>query len=60
MKLYKFAVHNWKNPVYSAFWVWKAFPSAYYADQWAMRISFKKPDSMYLVSFRPGEEKPLQ
>lgn len=55
MKLYKFAVHNWKNDM-PAFWVYKRFPSAYDADRWAMRISFKKPDSMYHVIFRAGEE----
>lgn len=56
MKTYKFAVSNWKNPVWSCFWVYKRFPSAYYADQWAMRITFKKRGSMYHVVFCAGEE----
>lgn len=60
MKLYKFAVSNVKNPVHSAFWFYKAFPSAYYADQWATRITFKKRNSMYNVIFRAGEEKPIE
>lgn len=59
MKLYKFAISNWKNPVWSGFWFYKAFPSAYDADRWAMRISFKKPNSMYNVVFCAGEEKEL-
>ena len=53
MKTYRFAVHNWKNPLHTAFWVYKDFPSAYYADQWAMRISFRKPNSMYMVVLIP-------
>lgn len=53
MKTYRFAVSNWKNPLPSAFWFYKQFPSAYEADQYAMRISFRKPNSMYLVSLIP-------
>jgi hypothetical protein len=50
MKTYRFAVSNWKNPNWSGFWVYKQFHSAYEADRWAMRISFQKKNSMYLVS----------
>lgn len=50
MKTYRFAVSNWKNPQWSGFWFYKKFPSDYEADRWAMRISFKKKNSMYLVS----------
>ena len=50
MKTYRFAVHNLKNPLPSAFWFYKQFHSAYEADRWAMRISFQKKNSMYLVS----------
>ena len=50
MKTYRFAVSNWKNPQWSGFWVCKPFASAYDADRWAMRISFRKPSSMYIVS----------
>ena len=53
MKTYRFAVSNWKNPQWSGFWVYKQFPSAYAADRWAMRISFQKKNSMYLVSLIP-------
>lgn len=56
MKTYKFAVSNWKNPVWSGFWVYKRFPSAYEADRWAMRITFKKRNSMYNVIFCAGDE----
>ena len=52
MKTYRFAVSNWKNPQWSGFWFYKKFPSAYEADQYAMRISFRKKNSMYLVSLR--------
>lgn len=52
MKAYRFAVHNINNP-YSAFWFYKKFPSAYEADRYAMRISFYKKNSQYLVSFIP-------
>lgn len=40
---------DWKNPQWSGFWFRKQFRSAYEADQYAMRISFRKPNSMYLV-----------
>ena len=54
MKLYKFAVHNWKND-FGAFWVYKKFPSAYLADRWAMKISFGIKNSPYMVVFIPDE-----
>lgn len=57
MKTYKFAVSNWKNPVWSGFWFYKRFPSAYEADRWAMRITFGKKNSMYNVVFCAGQEK---
>ena len=56
MKKYKFAVHNWKND-FPAFWFYKAFPSAYYADLYAMRVSFRKKNSNYHVIFCAGEEE---
>ena len=55
MKRYKFAINNWKNDL-PGFWVYKEFPSAYEADRWAMRISFQKRNSMYMVVFCAGEE----
>lgn len=55
MKKYKFAVKNWKNDL-PGFWFYKSFPSAYYADRYAMRISFQKKNSMYMISFCAGEE----
>ena len=58
MKLYKFAVHNWKND-FPGFWFYKAFPSAYYADQWASRITFKKKNSMYHIVFWTEEERSI-
>lgn len=57
MKTYKFAVYNWKNDMNRAFWFYKRFPSAYEAGRWAMRVTFKKPNSMYNVIFFAGEEK---
>ena len=56
MKKYKFAVHNWKND-FPAFWFYKSFPSAYYADLYAMRISFRKKSSNYHIIFCAGEEE---
>ena len=50
MKTYRFAVSNINNG-FPGFWFYKQFPSAYYADLYAMRISFKKKNSMYIVSF---------
>lgn len=55
-KTYKFAVNNWKNDL-PGFWFYKRFPSAYEADKWAMRVTFKKPNSMYHIVFCAGEEK---
>lgn len=49
MKKYKFAVKNWKNDYAIPFWFYKEFPSAYYADRYAMRISFQKKNSPYMV-----------
>ena len=56
MKTYKFAVVNWKNDMAFPFWVYKQFHSAYYADKWAMRITFKKRNNMYNVILCAGEE----
>lgn len=53
MKTYRFAVSNWKNPLWSGFWFYKEFRSTHEADQYAMRISFRKPNSMYIVSLIP-------
>ena len=50
MKKYRFAIKNLNND-FPAFWFYKAFPSAYYADRYAMRITFKKKNSMYMVIF---------
>lgn len=55
MKKYKFGVRNWKNDL-PAFWFYKSFPSAYYADNYAIRISFKKKNSMYIVWLVPEKE----
>lgn len=57
MKLYKFAIHNWKSDTARPFWFYKQFPSAYYADRYAMRISFQTPGSPYHVIFCAGEEQ---
>lgn len=57
MKLYKFAVVNWKSDTARPFWLYKRFHSAYYADQYAMRISFQKRISPYMVIFCAGEEQ---
>ena len=56
MKKYKFAIKNINND-FPGFWFYKYFPSAYYADLYAMRISFKKKNSIYIVAFCAGEEK---
>ena len=50
MKTYKFAVHNWKSGM-PGFWVYKKFPNSYEADKWATRVTFKKPNSQYMVGF---------
>lgn len=47
MKMYNFTVINLKNN--SSFCLHKRFPSAYSADCWAMRVSYKKKNSPYLV-----------
>ena len=52
MKKYRFAVHNMNNP-YFAFWFYKEFSSSYAADRYAMRVSFQKKNSLYLVCFIP-------
>ena len=59
MKLYKFGVKNWKNDYAIPFWFWKAFPSAYAADRYAMRITFSNKKSMYMLWLMPGEEKEI-
>lgn len=56
MKTYKFAVNNWKSDIHLPFWIFKKFPSAYAADRWATRITFKK-DSPYRIICQFGEEK---
>ena len=56
MKKYKFAVKNWKNDYASPFWFYKSFPSAYLADRYAMRVTFEKKNSPYMVIFCAGEE----
>lgn len=53
---YKFAVRNWKNDFSAPFWFYKEFPSAYLADRYAMRLTFKKQNSPYMVIFQAGEE----
>jgi hypothetical protein len=55
MKLYKFAVYNWKSDYARAFWFYKHFPSEYLADRYAMRVSFAR-NSPYIVAFCAGEE----
>ena len=55
MKKYKFAVKNIKNDYDIPFWFYKKFRSAYDADRYAMRVSFKK-NSPYMVIFCAGEE----
>ena len=57
MKIYKFAGHNWKSDTARPFWLYKAFPSAYHADRYAMRITFQKPGSPYHIIFCAGEEQ---
>lgn len=57
MKIYTFAVHNWKADYGKAFWLKKRFPSAYAADRWATRITFKAKNSPYMVSLIPGSEQ---
>lgn len=57
MKIYTFAVHNWKADYGKAFWLHKRFPSAYEADRWATRITFKAKNSPYMVVFCAGDEQ---
>ncbi len=57
MKTYKFAIHNWKANYGKAFWLYKRFPSAYAADRWATRITFKAKNSPYMVVFCAGDEQ---
>lgn len=59
MKLYKFAVKNWKSDINRPFYIRKAFPSAYSADRWAIRITYETKGSQYLVILRAGEETPV-
>ena len=58
MKLYKFAIHNWKSDINRPFYIRKAFPSAYAADRWATRISYKS-NGPYMVICFFGEETPV-
>ena len=58
MKLFKFAVHNWKSDLNFPFWFYKEFPSAYEATKWADRITFN-PKSQYHVIACYGEENPI-
>lgn len=55
MKIFKIGVHNWKCDVHKAFWIYKKFPSAYYADRYACRITFNK-QSPYMAFVAFGEE----
>lgn len=48
MKTYRFHVYNLKSDA-PAFWITKQFPSAYFADRYAMRVSYQKKNSPYLV-----------
>ena len=56
MKKFRFAVRNWKSDTAKLFWFYKDFPSAYFADRYAMRISFNNPKSSYFVIPMFGEE----
>ena len=49
MKTYVFGVKNWKGDYNKSFYYYKRFPSAYYADRWAMRKSFDSKNSPYMV-----------
>lgn len=55
--LYTFAIHNWKADNAKAFWIKKEFPSAYAADRWASRLTFKVKNNPYIVVFCAGLEK---
>ena len=55
-KIFKFAVKNWKCDTAQPFWYYKRFPSAYAADKWAMKISFKIKNSPYMVITQFGEK----
>ena len=57
MKLYKFAISNWKSGSAKSFWYYKAFPSAYLADRWATKITFQLKGSPYMVIGYYGEEE---
>lgn len=56
MKTYKFGVKNWKCDTAEPFWFYKKFPSAYYADRWAMKMTFGIKGSPYMVWLIPGAE----
>ena len=43
MKTYKFAVHNMTSG--NSFWFYKKFSSAYYADRWAMNMTFSNKNN---------------
>ena len=48
MKQYRFAVHNMVTD--HSFWFYKRFRSAYDADRWAMRLTFRtKANTLYNI-----------
>lgn len=55
MKEYLFGYYNWKADGKTKYF-WKRFRSAYYADRYAMRISFQAKNSPYQVFLIPGAE----
>jgi hypothetical protein len=56
MKEYVFGYYNWKEYGPTKYFK-KQFRSAYYADRYAMRISFQAKNSPYMVFLIPGEEE---
>lgn len=56
-KKFKFGAKNWKSDVGRTFYFYKTFPSAYYADRYATRISLLNVKSQYTVWCIFGEEK---
>ena len=54
-KTYCFGIKNWKND-FPARYIYKKFPSAFCADRWATKISFKR-NSVYMVWLIPGAEE---
>lgn len=45
MKTYRFAVHNMTSG--NSFWFYKKFSSAYYADRWAMNMTFRNKNNRH-------------